>query len=134
MTLDEQAIEARFRTAFDIASRQVLTLDKPSTSVDRDKPWVRFSVSLGERGRLTNGANAEHLQLGGIYLQVFVPKTLGAGGGDSLIRKFDDLFTDWQSDDGAIEIRNMSRTRAEEDKLWVHTVRFAFQSKRTKSN
>lgn len=132
MNLDEQALEARFREAFDIASPQVLTLDKPTTRVNKKLPWVRFSVSLGERARATTGLAATHVQLGGIYLQVFVPKDLGASGGDDLIEKFDDLFRDWQSEDGAIEVGRFNRTRTEEPDLWSYTLRFAFQSKRIK--
>lgn len=132
MSLDEKALEERFLSAFDVKSNQVLTLNKPSTKVDKSKPWVRFSVSMGARQRQTTGPNPTHLQLGGVYLQVFVPKSLGVSGGDSLIQKFDDLFCDWQSEDGAIEIKGMSRDRSEEPDLWQHTIRFAFQSKRVR--
>lgn len=132
MSLDETVLTDRFLSVFDAASSQVLTLNKPTTTVDKNKPWVRFSVSHGARARQTTGPNPTHLQLGGIYLQVFVPKSLGASGGDDLIAKFDDLFCDWQSDDGAIEIGRMERSRSEEKDLWQHTIRFSFQSKRVR--
>ena len=79
MSLDETALTDRFLSVFDAASSQVLTLNKPTTAVNKSKPWVRFSVSLGARARQTTGPNPTHLQLGGIYLQVFVPKSLGSG-------------------------------------------------------
>lgn len=130
MNPDEQALEARFREAFDFKSNQVLTLNKPSTTPDKNKPWVRFSVSLGNRGRLTNGENPTQLQLGGVYLQVFVPKSLGSNGGDALIEKFDKLFTDWRSADGALQIGNMGRSYSENPDSYQHTIRFAFSSQR----
>lgn len=135
MNLDETQLTARFKTAFDTKSNQVLTLNKPAPIVDKTKPWCRFSVSLGERDRATIGDNPERLQLGGVYLQVFVPKALGANGGDELIERFDNLFGDWRSDDGAIQIGRMSRNMTDNEKegIYQHTIRFAFESLRKKA-
>lgn len=130
MTLDETQLTARFRQGFDLSSNQVLTLNKGTTKADETKPWVRFSTTLGARAREENGAAPMYLQLGGVYLQVFVPKALGANGGDDLIAKFDNLFTDWVSEDGAITIGRMDRQRSEEDGIYQHTIRFAFYSRR----
>lgn len=135
MSLDKSQLTARFKTRFDTFSNNVLTMNKPATVVDKSKPWCRFSVSLGDRDRETLGEEPEFLQLGGVYLQVFVPKALGADGGDALIQTFDDLFCDWQSDDGAITMGRMTRNVVEDTKegIYQHTVRFAFRSIRKRS-
>lgn len=133
MNLDESQLTARFKERFDTKSNQVLTLNKPSTTVDKNKVWVRFSVSLGSRARVENGANPTMLQLGGVYLQVFVPKSLGANGGDADIQAFDDLFCEWTSPDGALQIGTMDRSRSEEADHYQHTIRFAFAAKRPRT-
>lgn len=133
MTLDETQLTARFREGFDTKSNQVLTLNKPTTKVDESKPWVRFSVSLGDRDNSTMGDDPIRLQLGGVYLQVFVPKALGANGGDTLIDKFDELFADWRSADGALQIGRMSRNMTEDKNLYQHTIRFGFSSLRKRN-
>lgn len=132
MSLDETQLTARFKERFDTYSNQVLTLNKPATVVDKNKPWVRFTVDLGDRDNATLGMTPERLQLGGIYLQVFVPKSLGSNGADNLIQTFDDLFCDWRSDDGAIQMGRMSRNLSEDKDHYQHTIRFAFQSLRKK--
>jgi hypothetical protein len=133
MTPDETQLTARFREGFNTKSNQVLTLNKPSTATDTKKPWVRFSTSLGARARLENGEAPTYLQLGGVLLQVFVPKALGANGGDDLIAKFDDLFCDWTSSDGALQIGRMERSRSEEADNYQINIRFAFQSTRQRT-
>jgi hypothetical protein len=130
MNLDEAQLTARFREGFDLTSNQVLTVNKPTTSVDKSIPWVRFSVSLGSRKREENGAAPSYLQLGGVYLQVFVPKNLGANAADALIEQFDNLICDWVSADGALSVGVMDPKRSEEPDLYQHTIRFAFQSLR----
>lgn len=130
MNLDEAALEARFLSAFDIKSNQVLTLNKSSTVVDKAKPWVRFSVSLEGTARMTNGDNPEYLSTGGAYLQVFIPKKLGIKAGDELVARFDDLFTDWRSDDGALQVGRMTRSTVENKDEYQHTIRYSFQSLR----
>ena len=135
MTIDETQLLARFKERFDTKSNQVLTLNKPSTVVDKSKPWVRFSVSLGDRFRQELGLDPAFLQLGGVYLQVFVPKALGVNGGDDLIQQFDDLFCEWTSPDGHLQIGRITRSMTDNDKegLYQHTIRFAFQSLRTRT-
>lgn len=130
MNIDETQLNARFREGFDTKSNQVLTLNKPTTKVDESKPWVRFSVSLGERGRQTLGDNPDFLQLGGVYLQVFVPKSLGANGGDELIERFDNLFCEWRSADGALQVGRQSRSMTDQKDMYQHTIRYSFQSLR----
>lgn len=130
MNLDEAQLLARFREAFDTKSNQVLTLNKPTTVVDEKKPWCRFSVSLGERDNATIGDDPIRLQLGGVYLQVFVPKALGINGGDELIERFDNLFCDWRSEDGAIQIGRMTPNTIEQPTYYQRTIRFAFTSLR----
>lgn len=132
MNLDETQLTARFREGFDTKSNQVLTLNKPTTVVDEKKPWVRFSVSLGDRARAEIGSNPEFLQLGGVYLQVFVPKTLGVNGGDELIERFDNLFCEWRSADGAIQIGSQTRLMTDDPKKdhYEHRIRFSFESLR----
>lgn len=133
MNLDETQLLARFRQGFDLSSSQVLTLNKPVTKVDESKPWVRFSVSLGERDNATIGDDPIRLQLGGVYLQVFIPKALGLKGGDELVEKFDNLFCDWRSADGAIQIGRMSPSMIEQPTYYQRTIRFAFESLRKRS-
>lgn len=130
MNLDEAALEARFLSAFDIKSSQVLTLNKPSTVVDKSKPWVRFSVSLESNERVSNGDNPEYLSTGGAYLQVFIPKKLGLKAGDELVARYDNLFTDWRSDDGALQVVRMTRSTVENKDEYQHTIRYSFQSLR----
>jgi len=133
MNLDEQALFARFKEQFDTSSNQVLTLNKPVTVVDKTKPWCRYSVSLGDRWRAELGANPTYAQTGKLYLQVFVPKALGINAGDALVEKFDNLFCDWRSPDGALQIRTMTPNRSETDTYYQVNIRFSFISLRKRT-
>lgn len=133
MSLDINQLTARFREGFDTSSNQVLTLNKPAVTVDRSRPWCRFSVSPGERRRVENGVTPNYLQLGGVFLRVFVPKALGVSAGDDLLDKWDRLMTDWRSADGALQIGRMTRTTEEKPDHYEITVRFAYQSLRKRT-
>jgi len=133
MNADEQQLLARFREQFDTASNQVLTLNKPSTTVDQSKPWCRYSVSFGDRFRAELGDDPHYTQLGGVYLQVFVPKKLGISAGDALVEKFVNLFCDWRSPDGALLIGRLTQNRSETDDYYQVTLRYSFESLRKRA-
>ena len=133
MSADEFQLLANFREGFDLRSNQVLTLDKPSTNVDESKPWCRFSIQPGDKVRTENGGNPTYLQLGGIFLQVFVPKKMGASAGNDLIEQFENLFTDWTSSDGALVVKRMTRRLEERPDMYVHVIRFAYESLRKRA-
>lgn len=131
MSPDEVALTARFREGFDTSSKQVLTLNKPSTSVDRSKPWCRYTVSPYERRRVENGVAPRYLELGSVFLQVFTPKAVGLSSGDELVSRFQNLMTDWRSGDGAVQVGRMTRTLSEEADHYQVTIRYSYQSLRT---
>lgn len=134
MSLDTAAIKARFMSAFDVSSNQVLTLDKPLVAPDKNKVWVRFSVQPQSKGRTESGVNPRYLQLGSVYLQVFIPKTLGISAAEAMLSKFEDLFCDWTSPDGAVLMGRMTRDQSEETNNYMVTIGFRWTSTRAKVN
>lgn len=131
MSLDETQLLARFREGFDTKSNQVLTLNKlPAVKADESKVWCRFSVSPGDKLREQTGVDPFYTQLGGVFLQVFIPKTLGIKAGDEMIGKFENLFLDWVSPDELLRTGRLTRSTSEKDSYYQVTLRFAYVSMR----
>lgn len=104
---DIATINTRF---FDIWPISVhVVQDNDTNEPEPSATWCRLSIQPGARLRQTLGER-RYLQLGRVYLQIFVPAQMGWDQGWALADTFNEIFNEYRSPDyrinfGAPEFR-----------------------------
>lgn len=95
-----------------------------------DALWCRFSVIPGgSKHYLGDREHGYKLQLGRVWLQVFIPEQSGTADAFNLIEKFTTIFRNWRTDEILCETEQLNgATRDEETGMAMMTVSIPWQS------
>lgn len=101
--IDRKTLTARFKAAWN-PTVPALYDNQPNVTMPTTA-YVHFSVRQGDSQHYAGDRfTGSKLQLGRVWIQVFVPAQTSTGLADSLLDAFCAIFENWNSDDYAIEV------------------------------
>lgn len=139
---DVDALNAKFATitlsyknaanqTVNLPASQVLVENSPATDLDETAPWVRWSIAPGESKPKITGTPVTYLSLGNAYLQVFIPKDMGATIAQDIIESFHAAFRNWRSADKKLKIVGVGQIKVPNKDFYQVNASIKYESLRS---